>query len=308
VLAGAPALVAAIDRWATVRIEPGGDDGTLVVESLAEGSMWRAGDPDRDALPAGDAGAVLSALRSVATDGRLSRARVVVDSRPFLLGEQKLGLGRSAATVTAAVAALLAAAGERDRGRVLAAALGANALLQEGLGSGADVAAAVHGGLIEVRRREGPPAVVERRLPAGLVLVAGWTGTPAPTAPLLRRFATARRPAALEPLGAAAEAAAAAVARGDADGLLDSVRRTTDLLDDLGAELGVPIVTPALRCLVAAAARAGVAAKPSGAGGGDCGIAFARSLVEAAAVVAAWRAEGILPLAVQVAGEGASVG
>src|SRR5207249_6351176 len=63
-------------------------------------------DPERDALGGGDAGAVLAALRSARTAApslAAMRARVVVDTRAFLADGQKLGLGRSAATVAAAV-------------------------------------------------------------------------------------------------------------------------------------------------------------------------------------------------------------
>ena len=106
-------------------------------------SSTRPGAP----LPRGDAGMVLAALRR--QDAPARPLRVVVDSRPFLVGERKLGLGRSAATLVAAVAALGA---DDPAAIVLRRALDANALFQDGQGSGADVAAAVHGGVIEVRR------------------------------------------------------------------------------------------------------------------------------------------------------------
>jgi mevalonate kinase len=72
--------------------------------------------------------------------------------------------------------------------------------------------------------------------------------------------------------------------------------------------VGIPIVTPALARLVAAARRVGAAAKPSGAGGGDCGIALATSAAQAAAVRAAWQEEGVLPLPVRLASEGLTLG
>jgi len=170
VLAGAPALVAAVDRRAHVRavLEPGA--GPLEVESLAEGTRRVIHDPERDALGGGDAGAVLAALRSARTAApslAAMRARVVVDTRAFLADGQKLGLGRSAATVAAAVAALLAGVGRQDRGEILQAALAAHALFQEGRGSGADVAAAVRGGVLEFRRERGEVTVRARVLPRG---------------------------------------------------------------------------------------------------------------------------------------------
>jgi phosphomevalonate kinase len=76
------------------------------------------------------------------------------------------------------------------------------------------------------------------------------------------------------------------------------------VLEWLGREAGIPVVTPALARLVAAARRAGAAAKPSGAGGGDCGIALVDSPARADAVRAAWRAAGIVPLAIAIAAHG----
>jgi phosphomevalonate kinase len=302
VLRGAPALVAAVDRRATVTIEPGTDG--VVVESLAEGRADRL-DPAaaETPLPGGDAGAVLAAIRQRREPER--SLRVIVDSRPFLIGERKLGLGRSAATLVAASAALAPAASPAD---LLARGLEANALFQAGQGSGADVAAAVHGGLIEARRETGGLAVHARELPAGLHLVAGWTGTSAHTTPLLVRFAAAPTPAALADLAAVATTAAEAVARGDAATLLDAVDRSAALLVRLGNELDLPLVTPALSTLVRAAQRAGAAAKPSGAGGGDCGIALATSAAQAASVRAAWQDAGILPLPVTIVAQGVVVG
>ena len=301
VLRGAPALVAAVDRHASVTVEPGGEG--VVVESVAEGRSEYP-DPVADRpLPRGDAGAVLAALRQRREPVR--GLRVIVDSCAFLVGERKLGLGRSAATLVAAAAAL---APDEPPARILARALEANGLFQAGQGSGADVAAAVHGGMVEVRRGADGLAVTSRTLPAGLHLVAGWTGSPAPTTPLLVRFATAPTPTALADLSAAAVAAADAVARDDAATLLDAVERSAALLIRLGAELDLPLVTPALATLVRTANRVGAAAKPSGAGAGDCGIALATSASQAAAVRAAWQDAGILPLPVQIAERGVTVG
>ena len=301
VLRGAPALVAAVDRHASVTVEPGGEG--VVVESVAEGSSEYS-DPLADGpLPGGDAGAVLAALRQRREP--VCGLRVIVDSCAFLVGERKLGLGRSAATLVAAAAAL---APDEPPARILARALEANGLFQAGQGSGADVAAALHGGMVEVRRGADGLAVTSRTLPAGLHLVAGWTGSPAPTTPLLVRFATAPTPTALADLSAAAVAAADAVARDDAATLLDAVERSAALLIRLGAELDLPLVTPALATLVRTANRVGAAAKPSGAGAGDCGIALATSASQAAAVRAAWQDAGILPLPVQIAERGVTVG
>jgi phosphomevalonate kinase len=301
VLRGAPALVMAVDRVVRVEIDGEAGDGALAVESLAEGSTWR-GD---DTLPGGDAGAIAAVLRRLGP----VHGRIVVDSRPFLVGERKLGLGRSAATIAAAVTARRALAGmSLDRAAVLGDALAANAVFQDGQGSGADVAAAVHGGLVAAEPKDGGLAVARHALPDGLHVIAGWTGEPAPTTPLVAAFATMPSPPVLDDLSASARDAVAAVESGDRGGLLDAVARSGELLARFGDETGLPIMTAALRRLVDTARGAGAAAKPSGAGGGDCGIALAPSSRVAAAVKAAWREAGILPLDIAIASEGATRG
>jgi phosphomevalonate kinase len=309
VLGGAPALVLAVDRRA--RVEATLQAGPLVVESVADGTCDVIADPLLGELPGGDARAVVAAARSLGI-GAPTRigGTVRVDSRTFLADGRKLGLGRSAAALVAAVAALSSAAGSYTRARTVEAAIAGHALLQNGLGSGADVAAAVHGGLVEVRRRGPEMAVVPRGLPIGLHVVVGWSGESAATTPLLARFAGAREHGArtLSGLAAEAERAAAAVAAGDAEGLLAATDASGRLLERLGHDLDLPIVTPGLARLVSAARGLGIAVKPSGAGGGDCGVALARSAGEAAALEDAWRAAGIEPLALGLAAEGVALG
>jgi phosphomevalonate kinase len=304
VLRGAPALVAAVDRVARVEVEGGTGPGTLVVESLAEGHTWE-GDVAAGPIPVGDVGAVVAVARSL---GPL-HGRVVVDSRPFLIGERKLGLGRSSATIVAAVTARRALAGlPVEHAAVLADALRANAAFQDGVGSGADIAAAVYGGVVAAERRGSGLAVARHALPDGLHLIAGWTGESAATTPLVAAFAAMPAPPVLLELVAAARDAVAAVERRDGGGLCEAVERAGACLERFGAETGLPVVTPRLRRLVETARRAGAVAKPSGAGGGDCGIALAPTSSVAAAVRAAWREAGLLPLDVAVASEGAARG
>src|SRR5262245_32575760 len=141
VLRGAPAIVAAVDRYAEVRVEIDPDAGPLSIESRIEGRQWTVAAPDAEEPTGGDLGAMLAAARTVAAwvpalAGR--GARVVVNARPFLADGRKLGLGRSAASVTAAVAALLAAGGRRDRAGICEAAGAGHAPCQEGERGGAD--------------------------------------------------------------------------------------------------------------------------------------------------------------------------
>src|SRR5207244_5737824 len=143
-------------------------------------------------------------------------------------------------------AAFLATAGRPTREGILERALAANAFFQDGRGSGADLAAAVHGGLVEVRRRDAALRVQSRALPRGVHLVAGWTGESAPTGLLLARFAAAaaHEPRSLGPLREVARRAADAVERGDAQGLAAAIDRSADLPERPGSEAATPIVPP----------------------------------------------------------------
>jgi len=300
VLRGAPALVAAVDRHARVRLEPG---GPLEIVSRAEGAQLQVLDDPPDDAPGGDLGAALAVARTLDVQG----GRLEIDTREFFRDEEKLGLGRSAATIVAATAVCLAARGERARGAIRSGALQANLRFQGGYGSGGDVAAAVSGGVVEVRRGDGDLKIAPSRLPGGLELVVAWSGAGAHTVPLVAKFATAGTCRSLSELGTAAEAAADAAVRDDAEDFCIAVARAGTLLQMVGRDLDLPIVTPALASLMDVAARLGIAAKPSGAGGGDCAIAFARSPVEAQALRAAWRDAGFLPLELAIDHEGVRI-
>lgn len=113
-----------------------------------------------------------------------------------------------------------------------------------------------------------------------MALEVGWTGTPASTTELvsgLHRRAWRGTPPHRRFVAASADlvrAAADALEHGDRPALLDSVRRARRELARLDEEAGLGVFTPALTALCDAAEAVGGAAKPSGAGGGDCGIAL----------------------------------
>jgi phosphomevalonate kinase len=246
---------------------------------------------------------------------------------------RKFGLGSSGAVTVATVAAVAAFCGlqttaeERFRLAMIAGA-GLDAK-----GSGGDLAASTWGGWIlyrspdrafvaDLARRRGVqaalrepwPHLLVRPLPApaGLSLQVGWTGRPASTAALvadLHRRPWRGTPAHrrfTEASGALVQAAATALEEGDAAGLLTQIRLARRELARLDGEVGLGIFTPALTALCDAAEAFGGAGKPSGAGGGDCGIA----LMEAAAardiseLRQRWETAGVLPLPVGPALEG----
>jgi ERG8-type phosphomevalonate kinase len=149
-----------------------------------------------------------------------------------------------------------------------------------------------------------------RRLPPprGLALEVGWTGEPASTASLTGRLetgqwrgSTAQREF-VRRSDACVEAAIRALERGDDDELLHRIRGARRMLADLDGAVRLGIFTPVLTALCDVAEGVGGAAKPSGAGGGDCGIAFLEA-AEASRVSRLrerWAAAGVLPLPIHI--------
>ncbi|WP_405791568.1 phosphomevalonate kinase [Streptomyces sp. NBC_01506] len=148
--------------------------------------------------------------------------------------------------------------------------------------------------------------------PEGLSLQVGWTGEPASTASLVSALhrgtwrGTASHGRFVRTTTACVRAAAAALRTGDRQGLLHQIRLARRELARLDDKVGLGIFTPGLRTMCDAAEAVGGAAKPSGAGGGDCGIA----LLDAGAprdithVRERWATAGVLPLPVRPALEG----
>jgi phosphomevalonate kinase len=291
VLDGAPAVVAAAGRTARAAFLPGLVPASAVV-----------------------AVAVERARAALATRGlTLPVGAVRVDTSAFQHEGVKLGLGSSAAAAVASVAASFESVGlpiADESALLLAVADGAHRAAQGGVGSGGDIAAAVLGGFLRyVRTPAGTVAWTPLTLPVGLHLVPFWTRAAARTTDFIsgvRRFAQekpaehARR---MGDLSAAAVAFADAFAA-DAHRTVTAAATYGEALAALGVDAALPIVVPAVAAAAALASHLGGAAKPSGAGGGDMGIAFFAS--EAAAQTFAARCpEGVLVLDISLGVGGA---
>ncbi len=258
VLEGAPALVTAVDVRAVAH-EPAADPGrapTAVVSC---------------------AHARVAHYLHARGASRLGPPPVV-DTGGFHLGTRKLGLGSSAAVTAAVVGFHLAEHGLDPRDPEIAAdalslARAAHAEAQGGGGSGADVAAAVLGGTLRFQDGHAEPYA----LPAGLAVRFADAGAPATTSSFLAAVRAAREGAPAEHrrifglLADAAEAFFAALERAPLEigALAEACRLHVEALAALERHAKIPILTPAIRTILAHAERHGIAAKPSGAGGGD---------------------------------------
>ena len=262
VLEEGPAVLAAVTRHAVAQYVPGMDPMSNVVREAVQLARAEIGEA-ASALPPGS---------------------VLVDTDDFQQGNQKIGLGSSSATAVATVGALFESAGisvAHNRSRIYAIALAAHRAAQGGAGSGADVAAAVHGGFIKVERRPlGPPLVEPLTPPAGLNLVVFWTGQAVSTTNMIegvQKFAR-RDPVAyrqmIDNLREIAEDFVDELQAGNATGAVAAAGRYGRRLAVLGTAASVPIVTDAFTRASELAKELGGIAKPSGAGGGDIGIAM----------------------------------
>ena len=262
VLEEGPAVLAAVSRHAIAQYIPGMDPMSNVVRQAVQQAITEIGEA-ASALPPGS---------------------VLVNTDDFQQGDQKIGLGSSSATAVATVGALFESAGisvEKNRDRIFAVALAAHRAAQGGAGSGADVATAVHGGIIKFERQAvGVPAVEALPPPAGLHLVVFWTGQAVSTTNMIegvQKFAkkdpTAYRQM-IDNLRETAERFVAERRAGSATGAVAAAGRYGRRLAVLGAAASVPIVTDAFTKASELAKELGGIAKPSGAGGGDIGIAM----------------------------------
>jgi phosphomevalonate kinase len=192
----------------------------------------------------------------------------------------KLGLGSSAALTVALCDALsyyVATQHGRTRAPDLCTLIGIHSALQGRRGSGLDVAASLHGGLIEYRRLPAPQAR-PADLPSGVAHCFVWTGHQAATGGFLagvdrwRQNSERQYRAAMGALTELAEAGVRAALSNDAEEFLSMTDSYATALEDLGRASGTDIVSEPHRRLRALAREYDVVYKPCGAGGGDVGV------------------------------------
>ncbi|MDA8345181.1 MAG: phosphomevalonate kinase [Thermaerobacter sp.] len=324
--AGHRAVVTAVRRHVTVLLRPAAQ---RTIHLAGQVAVWRPQGAGVRIAGEGTAlrlieSALSAALGTALAEGQHPEAFALeVRSGLFARGRRKLGLGSSAATIVAVVAALLHAVRgtSPSHSEVFRIAAAAHHAVQGG-GSGVDVAAATHGGWIlyrgfgtawledQLARGRSPADVAALAWPQHEVtelsappmpLRVGWTGESASTQQRLaelRGYRT-RNPGAyrifLRESEIAVDALKCALQAGDAARFAAALRLGRAVLDRLSTRLGFPTETTSLRALADAAVLLGGAGKPCGAGGGDCGIAVVPA-ERWPALQDMWAAAGVEPL------------
>ena len=206
------------------------------------------------------------------------------------VGGSKVGLGTSAAVTIATVRAVLASqpGGEAWPAADVAACARAIHLEAQGeRGSGYDVTTIALGGTVAYRRS--PDRGESLPWPAGLHAAALYCGQPAPTAATLARGTIAD--SALDAIQAAAGALMAHWPTAVAADLVADIN-TCEAAFQRAAATAPWLWTPPMAALHEVVRAAGCVARTSGAGAGDCVLAFAADPDLVARAVLAWQARG----------------
>lgn len=244
----------------------------------------------------------------------------------------KYGLGSSAAVVTSVITAILKMFLPNELSQALIFKLASMTHVKtQGNGSGADIAASTYGGVLAytsfqaewlseamsaaksltelVNKNWTYWSVEPIQLPDAVKVSIGWTGKPASTSHLVKDILAHQtsNPTKFEAFLKNSELAVNMFLRGvktkSTSELIDGVRKNRKALADVGGE---SIETPLLRTLCDLAEHHGGAGKPSGAGGGDCGIAFLPPESKVEDLKQEWAENGIKPLALNVSPYGST--
>lgn len=283
VLGGAPAIAMAVDRRARVQLaasesefhsvrSPGLHESTLLFRGSADGAIHWLND-----APARADCALLEHVWRCVRPSVAGSCSLTLDTREFFdpgTGT-KVGFGSSAALAVALTAAL----GGKDvpETELYRTATAAHRSLQDGKGSGVDIATAVFGGLIGFIVHEPVPHVLQ--WPAGLEFGFFWSGKPVSTAVKLAQFERIQSDGGTRASARKFAAAAAEVydtwQTGAGGDVLDSLRTYVAALRQFGVDHDLGVFDAGHQTLFDEATRRGLVYKPCGAGGGDVGVVFA---------------------------------
>ncbi|MBM7543091.1 phosphomevalonate kinase [Amphibacillus cookii] len=330
-------IVVAVDRYLTVDIQSHRNNRLDLPQLGLTDLTWKVEDGEVKFSKKDKRLAFIKQVIETINDyvGELPTVHVFITSELDKRSGEKYGLGSSAALSVALVAALLLYTDEKHSDRLTIFKLASIAHFKtQGNGSCADIAASTYGGWLNYRtfdsdwltnQLEHNPStidIVQKKwpylqmkpltLPNGLHFLMGWTGEAAATAPMVTKISklkesdTERYHVFLNQTQAAVARILQGFQTDDVKPLLAGIKANRQALKGIGIDADVPIESPTLEKLIEIASPYG-AAKTSGAGGGDCGIAFINQLSDVEFVCNKWRENGIEPLNLSVSRQGVTV-
>lgn len=335
--AGYPAVIAALDQYLTVIIEPS-DRGLL--HSSQKSDLYLTWERKGNEIFIQDDHPYALIESAMQMTEEYLTAKGYACHGTYSLSVQsdlddqasgaKYGLGSSGAVTVATVKALLTYYGHQADA-LLTYKLAALTQTKLGMaGSFGDLAASSFGSLIAYHSLDrswllGKMAelslldvvesdwqglsIIPIQLPQGLDLLVGWTGSAASTDRLVSQMESQKSQAEKEQIHSqfladskiCVEQLIVACQTNDLVSARQAITQNRKLLQDFAGGMGLVIETPQLSQLCDLAQTYGAVAKSSGAGGGDCGICLVDSKEQKAAIETAWRQAGILPLTLNIA-------
>lgn len=334
---GHSAIITAVNSFVTARISPSTNDQSSVESAgFTDKPVTWSSDEEIIALQKSKPALrfVLAAIRTV--EGYLSengyeQANFDLSLESDLDAEDgtKYGLGSSGAVTVATIKAVLQFYGAKASD-LLVFKLSVLSQMSLGISSSfGDVAASTYTGWIQytsfdrdfVRNLSEERSITEavsaywpkimiKRLNVSkkLILLVGWTGTPASSEQLVGAVQDKKKLAEqyelfLEESKNSVALLTIGLEENNPIKIKDAVKRNRKALTEMGNQTGVLIETPLLTTLCEVAERHGGAAKTSGAGGGDSGIAFIFAKKHIRPIKDDWRKNGITPLSLRTYNE-----
>lgn len=327
VLEGATALVAAVDRTATVSLN-GNVTGkfSLTAPNLdiekAEFLPGREGNPRfliQESAPSQTKlrffdtvfSHVWKQFRKDSSEG----IDVCIDTSAFFLSDGiKLGLGSSAALTCALTAGLNAwFDNELSQRMLFEKALNMHYTAQGHMGSGIDIAAGVFGGILAYRKIEPFPEITGLKHHKEIIILPVWSGQSASTIKMVERVTDfkSRDPdrynSVIKRMTDSSEKAVKFWSSLRIDGFLAQIDQYADLMTELGVLSRTPIVSVKHERIGKIIRKYQGVYKPSGAGGGDLGLAFWAARDAAPDLLMKLVSEGVTPIKLSFGSKGTSV-
>lgn len=210
-------------------------------------------------------------IAELACSDQLKNVSLTLDTHQFFSNGVKLGLGSSAALTAALVRLLVPDVTLRQQ---LELAISCHRRFQSGRGSGADIALSIMDTPIAFMPGETPQAV---RLPNNLKMLAIWTGVSASTTDYLHRLEAWRQEDEVRAdfhIDRLKDLSTTFNRTSSADEMVSLLHRYDRYLDEFSGESRLNFYNEPHIALQKEVELARCVYKPSGAGGGDFGIAF----------------------------------
>lgn len=310
VLEGAPGLVMAVNRFAEVNLQSISSNHYLVdaPEIGVAGLPFIITDNQEISFPSSVTKETEKKLNFFSTAFEFARQirkqglselpsfEIKLDTSQFFNKEddQKLGLGSSAALMAALIPALTQFSDEqfrpyRQSSQIFEAALRAHRKAQGNMGSGIDVASSVFGGVLKYKIVDPEfgksPFYEKLTIPPNLHILILWTGRSASTGRFVQKVETFKK---TEPknfekiinrMSAISVSGIEAFQGKNTSQFMDAVKQYSIEMKNLGEKSGIPIVSEVHQRISEIVIGGGGVYKPSGAGGGDLGVAFCESAI-----------------------------